>query len=61
MLWKSEVLQIPFEHVWLPGYLMQPASTDLWPRTRRDDIVNPEETTASQLAEPGLGFVNKRT
>src|SRR5215204_7519350 len=28
---------------------------------RRDDIVNPEETTPSQLAEPGLGFVNKRT
>jgi hypothetical protein len=32
MLWKSEVLQIPFEHVWLPGYFMQPASTEPWPR-----------------------------
>ena len=32
MQWKSEVLQIPFEHVWLPGYFMQPASTEPWPR-----------------------------
>src|SRR5215212_4552487 len=30
-------------------------------KERRDDIVNPEETTPSQLAEPGLGFVKKRT
>src|SRR4051795_13169724 len=26
MRWKSEVLQIPFEQVSLPGYFMQPAS-----------------------------------
>jgi len=32
MPWKSEVLQIPFEHVWLPGYFMQPASTEARPR-----------------------------
>jgi pimeloyl-ACP methyl ester carboxylesterase len=32
MPWRSEVLQIPFEHVWLPGYFMQPASTERWPR-----------------------------
>jgi pimeloyl-ACP methyl ester carboxylesterase len=32
MPWTSEVLQIPFEHVWLPGYFMQPASTDARPR-----------------------------
>src|SRR5829696_7970485 len=30
-------------------------------KERRDDIVNPEITTPSQLSEPGLGFVNKRT
>ena len=30
--WKSEVLQIPFEHVWLPGYFLQPASTEARPR-----------------------------
>jgi pimeloyl-ACP methyl ester carboxylesterase len=26
--WKSEVLQIPFEHVWLPAYFIRPASTE---------------------------------
>jgi pimeloyl-ACP methyl ester carboxylesterase len=30
--WNAEVLQIPFEHVWLPGYFLQPASTDTRPR-----------------------------
>ena len=25
MPWTTEVLQIPFEHVWLPGYFMRPA------------------------------------
>jgi len=30
--WKSEVLQIPFENVWLPGYFVQPTSTDIRPR-----------------------------
>src|SRR3954463_6998757 len=25
--WNAEVLQISFEHVWLPGYFLQPAST----------------------------------
>jgi hypothetical protein len=30
--WTFEVLQIPFEHVWLPGYFMQPASTEARPR-----------------------------
>ncbi len=28
MSWQSEVLQIPFEHMWLPGYFLQPAATD---------------------------------
>jgi pimeloyl-ACP methyl ester carboxylesterase len=32
MAWKSEVLQIPFEQGWLPGYFMQPASTEVRPR-----------------------------
>jgi hypothetical protein len=30
--WTSEVLQIPFERVSLPGYFMQPASTEVRPR-----------------------------
>jgi pimeloyl-ACP methyl ester carboxylesterase len=30
--WKSEVLQIPFEQVWLPSYFLQPTSTDIRPR-----------------------------
>src|SRR5829696_7185646 len=30
--WKSEVLQIPFEQVWLPSYFLQPPSTDIRPR-----------------------------
>ncbi len=29
--WKSEVLQIPFEHVWLPGYFIRPAATEARP------------------------------
>jgi alpha-beta hydrolase superfamily lysophospholipase len=32
MPWKSAVLQIPFEDVWLPGYFMQPTSTESQPR-----------------------------
>jgi pimeloyl-ACP methyl ester carboxylesterase len=32
MPWRSEVLQIPFEQRWLPGYFMQPASTEVRPR-----------------------------
>ena len=32
MPWHSEVLQIPFEHVWLPGYFLQPAATEARPR-----------------------------
>jgi dienelactone hydrolase len=32
MPWKSEVLQIPFEQVWLPGYFMQPSTTEARPR-----------------------------
>jgi pimeloyl-ACP methyl ester carboxylesterase len=32
MPWRSEVVQIPFEHIWLPGYFMQPASSDVRPR-----------------------------
>ena len=32
MPWKSEVLQIPFEGVWLPGYFMQPAGAEARPR-----------------------------
>src|SRR5215217_2328955 len=31
MPWKSEVLQIPFEQVWLPGYFMQPSTTEARP------------------------------
>src|SRR5215203_1499979 len=30
--WTTEVLQIPFEHVWLPGYFMRPAPPDARPR-----------------------------
>jgi pimeloyl-ACP methyl ester carboxylesterase len=32
MSWKSEVLQIPFEGVSLPGYFMQPIGADARPR-----------------------------
>src|SRR3712207_1996517 len=32
MPWKSEVLQIRFEDVWLPGYFMQPVDADGRPR-----------------------------
>jgi pimeloyl-ACP methyl ester carboxylesterase len=32
MPWTTEVLQIPFEHVWLPGYFMRPAPPDARPR-----------------------------
>ena len=32
MSWQSEVLQIPFEHMWLPGYFLQPAATEARPR-----------------------------
>jgi hypothetical protein len=32
MPWKSAVLQIPFEDVWLPGYFMQPTSIEPQPR-----------------------------
>jgi pimeloyl-ACP methyl ester carboxylesterase len=32
MPWTTDVLQIPFEHVWLPGYFMRPAPTDARPR-----------------------------
>jgi pimeloyl-ACP methyl ester carboxylesterase len=32
MPWRSEVLQIPFEGVWLPGYFMQPAGAEAQPR-----------------------------
>ena len=32
MPWTTEVLQIPFEHVWLPGYFMRPAPLDARPR-----------------------------
>jgi len=32
MPWPTEVLQIPFEHVWLPGYFMRPAPPDAQPR-----------------------------
>jgi hypothetical protein len=31
MPWKSEVLQIPFEQVSLPGYFMQPSTTEARP------------------------------
>jgi pimeloyl-ACP methyl ester carboxylesterase len=31
MPWRSEVLQIPFENVWLPGYFIRPASTEARP------------------------------
>src|SRR5215204_5240871 len=37
------------------------AMTSTVAKERRDDIVNPEITTPSELAEPGLGFVNERT
>src|SRR5215218_3260333 len=37
MPWTTEVLQIPFEHVWLPGYFMRPAPPD--PRPRKTIIV----------------------
>jgi pimeloyl-ACP methyl ester carboxylesterase len=37
MPWATEVLQIPFERVWLPGYFMRPASGD--PRPRKTLIV----------------------
>ncbi len=32
MPWTTEVLHIPFEHVWLPGYFMRPAPPDARPR-----------------------------
>lgn len=32
MPWKTEFLQISFEHIWLPGYFMQPASAEARPR-----------------------------
>jgi pimeloyl-ACP methyl ester carboxylesterase len=32
MRWKTEVLQIPFERAWLPGYFMQPATVAAQPR-----------------------------
>src|SRR6516164_9377711 len=32
MPWQSEVIQIPFEGVWLPGYFLQPAATGARPR-----------------------------
>jgi pimeloyl-ACP methyl ester carboxylesterase len=32
MSWKAEVLQIPFERVWLPGYFMQPSANEGSPR-----------------------------
>ncbi len=32
MPWRAEVLQIPFERVWLPGYFMQPVGADARPR-----------------------------
>src|SRR3712207_6586971 len=31
MPWKTEVLQIPFERVWLPGYFMQPTGAEARP------------------------------
>jgi Prolyl oligopeptidase family len=37
MPWKVEVLQIPFERVWLPGYFMQPTGADA--RRRKTVIV----------------------
>jgi pimeloyl-ACP methyl ester carboxylesterase len=32
MPWNTEVLQIPFERVWLPGYFMQPGGAAAQPR-----------------------------
>src|SRR3954451_17547059 len=32
MPWNTEVLQVPFERVWLPGYFMQPAAGAAQPR-----------------------------
>jgi hypothetical protein len=32
MPWKTEVLQIPFERAWLPGYFMRPPVSAVQPR-----------------------------
>ena len=32
MPWTAEVLHIPFQHAWLPGYFMRPAPPDARPR-----------------------------
>src|SRR4051795_7683208 len=59
MPWRTDVVQIPFERVWLPGYFMQPASGDTRPRKTVIVLTGFDGTAEELYFQTGLAALER--